>query len=158
MLFRSLSANQTNVDMIVDNYYIIEMEDEPPYVQAILQYEKKNVKDGFKALLVIEGLIYGLIETFKDISKTDFVKDFKELTKKLEPQSVQTLLKFFESPPQTPGQIKEAMNALTGAILNDVRLVNVILALEQKYLTKSRRVVEQLTTMKGLEKIGRAHV
>lgn len=141
------SANQTNINLMVDNLYIIRMDQQPPAVQKTLMLEKVKVKDAFKALYVIESLVYGLIETFKDIAKSDFKKEFNELTQNLTPGSVEAIKNLIENPPQTPGEIKQAMNGTVLAALDDIRVVNVLLALERKYLQKSRQITKQTLSL-----------
>lgn len=137
------SANQTNINLMVDNLYIIRMDQQPPAVQKTLMLEKVKVKDAFKALYIIESLVYSLIETFKDIAKSDFKKEFNELTQKLTPESVKAIKNLIENPPQTPGEIKQAINGTVLAALDDIQVVNVLLALERKYLQKSRQIAKQ---------------
>lgn len=141
------SANQTNINLMIDNLYIVRMDKQIPTIQKALMLEKAKVKNAFKALYVIESLVYGLIETFKDIANSDFKKEFDKLTQSLTPESVKAVKDLLENPPKTPESIKQAMNGTVLAALNDIRVVNVLLALERKYLQKSRQIVKQTVSL-----------
>jgi len=150
------SSNEQPIDEILDGYYSFKMEDQPNGTRQQLLKEKLMIKDQTKTLLVIEALTFALVETFKDIKNSEFIKDLTRTIDKLKSSNptantLNMLKNILENPPKTPKDIKAAAERLGSGALMDAGVITVLVNLERKYLRKSRLLVETILTIKQLE-------
>lgn len=151
-----LSENQSYIDKIVDNYFNYQKIDQPKPMQKMLDKDKKLFKENFETLKLIEVLIYGIIETIKDIKQTDFkteIKNIIENAKENTPgtQTLKLIQGLIDNPPKTPIEVRDLANSLGGVILQDISFANTILNLERRYLQKSRKIIETMCDINQLE-------
>jgi hypothetical protein len=149
-------SNEHPIDDILNGYYSFKMEDQPNGTRQQLMKEKQMVKDQTKSLLVIEALTFALLETFKDIKNSEFIKDLTRTIDKLKSSNptANTLIMLkgiLENPPRTPKDIKAAAERLGSGALMDAGVITVLVNLERKYLRKSRVLIETVLTIKQLE-------
>ena len=150
------SENQTNIQNILDGWFGFRMEDKPSSVQKTLMLEKERYKNDFKALLIIETLVVGLVETFKDIANSEFVRDLQGIIESLPDnipgkRTLQTLVDITKNPPTDFLQLKSIAEQLGAGVLNDVSIATNLINLEKKYLLRSREVITKLCEIKRLE-------
>jgi hypothetical protein len=150
------SENQTNIQNILDGWFGFRMEDKPSSVQKTLMQEKERYKNDFKALLIIETLVVGLVETFKDIANSEFVRDLQGIIESLPDnipgkRTLQTLVDITKNPPTDFLQLKSIAEQLGAGVLNDVSIATNLINLEKKYLLRSREVITKLCEIKRLE-------
>ena len=151
-----LSENETHIDKIVNNYYNYQKIDKEPAIQASLDMDKKKLKQEFDALKLIEVLIYGLIETIKEMKNSDFEKDLKIRLAALKEntpgiQTLRLIQNIIENPPKTPTEVRDLANSLGGTVLQDISVTNTLLNLERKYLQKSRQIIKTMCDVKQLK-------
>ena len=150
------TENELPINDIIDGYFMYKMEDQPKSVQIQLMKEKVLLKQRFKALLIIELLATGLIETFKDIKNTDFANVLKEEIANMSDnvpgkKTLQGLQNIVNNPPKNPKDFKDLGNVLALDVLQDVSIATKIVGLEKRYLNKSRELIKSLCDIKQLE-------
>ena len=150
------TENELPINDIIDGYYMFKMENQSKAVQTQLSKEKVLLKDRFKALLIIELLATGLIETLKDIKSTDFAKILKEDIANMSDnvpgkRTLEGLQNIVNNPPKNPKDFKDLGNILALDVLQDVSIATKIVGLERKYLNKSRELIKTLCDIKQLE-------
>ena len=150
------SDNSIYIDNFLDGWFLYRSEDKPQAIQAQLQEEKKRYKNDFKALVLIETLGYALVETFKDISQTAFVKDLREYVNSLKDnipgkKTYQSLLSVCQQPPKNIEDMRTTLEILGGDVLADIHVVTKITDLERRYLQRSREVIKTICDVKQLE-------
>jgi len=148
--------NELPINDIIDGYYLFKMENQSKAVQTQLMTEKAKLKQKFKALVVIELLATGLINTLKDIKNTNFAEDLKKEIASMglnvpRKQTLETLLNLSNNPPKNPKEFKDLGNVLTLDALQDVSVATKIVGLEKKYLNKSRELIKTLCDIKEIE-------
>lgn len=149
-----LSENEIAINGFLDGYYLYQKYEQPRTRVQELNTEKIIFKERFESLKVIEALTFGLIETIKDIRETDFISEFKKLVKSTpESTALKAIENLIDNPPKTPKQVEEAMQVLSGGVLQDMSIVNNILTLERKYLNKSREVVKTLCDVEQITNV-----
>lgn len=149
-----LSDNEIPINGFLDGYYLYQKYEQPRTRVQELNKEKILFKERFQSLKLIEALTYGLIETIKDIRETDFAKDFKSIIQSTPKSTTLELIgKLIDNPPKTPKQVEEVLQALSGGVLQDMSIANNILALERKYLSRSREVIKTLCDVKQITNI-----
>jgi hypothetical protein len=150
------TENELPINDIIDGYFMFKMENQSKSTQAQLMTEKILLKQRFKALLIIELLATGLIETFKDIKTTDFVKILKEDIASMGTnvpgkQTLEALQNIINNPPKNPKEFKDLGNILALDVLRDISVATKIVGLEKRYLNKSRELIKSLCDIKQLE-------
>jgi hypothetical protein len=148
--------NQGAVDLILDGLYSFRGYNQTNAVLASLLNEKTRVKNRFKSLIVIEALTFGLIETFKEIKETDFIKDFNEAVKGTSvtipgAETMKSFQKLLQNPPKTPLEFKDAANLFALGTLEDAHVATKIVDLERKHLLKSREIIKTLCDIPDLD-------
>ena len=106
--------------------------------------------------MIIETLLVGLVETFKDIANSDFVRDLQGIIESLPDnipgkRTLQTLVDITKNPPTDFLQLKSIAEQLGAGVLNDVSIATNLINLEKKYLLRSREVITKLCEIKRLE-------
>jgi hypothetical protein len=150
-----LSENQNHIDTFLDGYYGLKIEQSPKQ-QPTLMAQKRKFKDEFKALLVIEALAYGLIETIKDIKDTDFKAELDQVIQNAKTNApgvgtIKAIQALATNPPKDFNSLKSALESLGTDILVDSSIATNILNLERKYLLRSREVVKVLCDSKKIK-------
>jgi hypothetical protein len=150
------TENELPINEIIDGYYMFKMENQSKAVKTQLTKEKVVLKDRFKALLIIELLATGLIETFKDIKDTGFAEILKEEIANMSDnipgkRTLEGLQNIVNNPPKNPKDFKDLGNVLALDILQEVSITTKIVGLERKYLNKSRELIKTLCDIKQLE-------
>ena len=151
-----LSENETNIDKIINNYFNYQKMDKEPAVQASLDGDKKKLKQEFDSLKLIEVLIYGLLETTKEMKESNFANDLKNILASLKEntpgiQTLQLIQNIINNPPKTPIDVRDLANSLGGSVLQDISATNTLLNLERKYLQKSRQIIKTMCNVKQLK-------
>jgi len=127
-------------------------------VQVQLNKEKEKLREDFEALKIIEMLIYGIVETTKEMKSTNFTAELEQIvnsTQKNAPglQTLKIILDISKNPPNNPTQVRDIAQSLAGSALQDVSAANTIISLERKYLLRSREVVRLLCDTKHIKNI-----
>lgn len=150
----AFSKNQTPINKLLDGYYAIKAFKQTGGVKTQLVAEKEKFKEHFKTLIVIESLLVGFVESMSDIKNSDFLSDLKNTVNNLGSNApgigtLKALVALFENPPKSPLAIKTAIEQFSFGVLNDVNVLNVLVNLERKYLSKSRAVIQTLCDIKS---------
>lgn len=150
------SENNQAINDTLDGYYGFKMEDQDQTVVLQLQKEKQRVLEKFKVLLVIETLMYGLLETFKDMKNSGFKDDIKQTITTTTASPAKDMLIKLQSvainPPTNPKSIKELGDSLGTDMLNNFNVASKLVDLERRHLAKSREFIKTLCDVKELEK------
>jgi len=150
------SENSQPIDNILDGYFAIRMEGKPHGIQAQLMEEKVTYKQRFQSLLIIELLVFSLIETFKELKNSKFVDEFKQALEDVGKNypgknTVDSLMDLIKNPPADPRKLKESAEVLTLGVLQDIRISTKLVELEKKYLRKSKEIIKTACDIKELE-------
>ena len=150
------STNENAISLVVDGLYAARGYDQSQAVVQSLASEKKETKDRFKSLLIVEALGLGLVEFFKEIKQTNFSVELDKIVneQKEEFRNMVTFTKvqqIIKNPPSTIQQLINTANTLTLDVAVGVKASTTLLSLERKYLSKSREVVKTLLGIKDLE-------
>ena len=123
--------------------------------------EKKRVKDQFKPLVLIDLLIFGLIETLKDIKNSKLINDLTEYVEMVEKTAnhpgkntigvLKEIMEVFKTPPTDPSVMismaKKFTSGIIGSIGQDTNIVTPLAQLETKHLANSRKAIKKLCKM-----------
>jgi len=156
------TENESNIDNILEGWFGYRMEGQTQSVQAGLMIQKQAYRSDFEGLLIIELLITGLVETFKDIKNSEFVNDLKNFAANAKQnipgrRSADALIGFMSQPPVNPLQWKSVAESLSLGVLDDISTQTQLLHLERKYLVRSREAIKKLCSIKRLQgtKVGK---
>ena len=152
------AENELPINKILNGYYSFKKEDQPPAVQVQLNKEKEKLREDFEALKIIEMLIYGIIETSKEMKSTNFTAELEQIVNSAQKntpglQTLKIILDVSKNPPNNPSQVRDLAQSLAGSALQDVSAANTIISLERKYLLRSREVVRLLCDTKHIKNI-----
>lgn len=120
--------------------------------------EKKRIKQKFEPLIVIDILVFGLIESIKEAKFSNFIKDLKGYVDMVEAtadhpgkntiKSLQAMMTILESPPTTVSEITSAAKKITKDVIasigQDTNIVTPLAQIETKYLANSRQSIRKL--------------
>ena len=150
------SENSQPIDSILDGYFGFRMEGKPHGVQAQLMNEKVIYKQRFQSLLIIELLVFSLIDAFKELKNTKFVEELKEALQEAGENypgkgTVDSLTELINNPPSNPQKLKDTVETIALGVLQDIRIGTKIVELEKKYLRKAKETVKTACDIKELE-------
>lgn len=120
--------------------------------------EKKRVKKKFKPLILIDLLLYGIIETLKDVKNSTLAVDLRAYIEIVESKTdspgkntiaaLKKIMEIMESPPTNPSEIisiaKILKSNLFKSFAQDINIVTPLSELEIRHLAKSRLAIEKL--------------
>ena len=147
------SRNQQAVKLITDNYFLIKKHNKKPNEQSAIDNQKQKFKENFDSLITIELLITSLVNTFKDVQQTDFLKELTSYIGGLaQPsQTLTQLQNLAKNPPKNPNDYVKLESSLLVSLTQDISTATQITNLEKKYLNKSRQAINLACTIKKLE-------
>lgn len=150
------SENQQAITDVVDNYYNFKMFEQSVSVVKSLTQEKTKTKERFQSLILIEVLVFALIETTKDIKNTDFLKDFTSIITGMSAQApgkeaLMKLKEAFDNPPKTPIEFRDLANSFAYGVLENKSVLTKLVDLERRYLMRSREIIKTLCDINELK-------
>jgi hypothetical protein len=160
------SENDTYVKGIADGIYGFRSVDQPDNVKKQIKIEKENFIGEFKMLVVMEQLVSSIVLVFQQLNRGGAAKDFDQFVSELERDSktsgsqltsfLKTLSDLSKNPPKTPSEVKNLVESISLDVLEDIAVVNKLLAVEAKHLRQARQGFKTLADVKKLDKYPKA--
>jgi hypothetical protein len=149
----SLSENQNDIDKLVTGYLFLKFRNADRSIEMGQRIdhvitEKRKIMSKFDRLIIVECLVLSIIAMFKDIKNSNFIAEledfYNELTQVPGKSSLEAFIKLCKNPPTKMSEYENIANQIIMGLMQDRLIVNKLIALEQKYLIKSRAVADSL--------------
>ncbi len=185
-------SNQLYINLFIDSYYdllylresevlitspkfptpITEIQAMQAHLAETKKYyeeEKKKIKQKFEPLIVIDILVFGLIESIKEAKFSNFIKDLKGYVDMVEAtadhpgkntiKSLKEIMTIIESPPTTVSEITSTAKKFTKGVIasigQDINIVTPLAQIETKHLVNSRKSIKKLCKLAFINDISK---